>query len=301
MLTQHSFAIIRLGWSIILLFAIGMAHANESPIDAPKTEPLNKWNYNLFNPTPRELMREMNTDRPDQTESPYTVDAGHFQVEMDFVNATFDHDRSNGGDTRTEVWTVAPLNLKAGLLNNVDLQLVLDTYAQERTDDHVENAVDETSGLGDLQTRLKINFWGNDGGSTAMGIMPFVKWPLSKSGLRNGKTEGGVIVPFSWGFAKGWSMGAMTEFDFVSNDANGYDTEFVNSITVGYELTDKLGMYLEYFTVTGSAPGFKLQGQVDVGWTYALTDNTQLDLGCNFGVTDAAPDYNPFAGLSLRF
>ena len=55
-----------------------------------------KSTYNLFNPTPRELMREMSTDRPDQTESPYTVDAGHFQMEMDFVKATFDRDKSGG-------------------------------------------------------------------------------------------------------------------------------------------------------------------------------------------------------------
>ena len=39
-------------------------------------------------------MREMSTDRPDKTESPYTVDAGHFQVEMDVL--TYSYDRNNG-------------------------------------------------------------------------------------------------------------------------------------------------------------------------------------------------------------
>lgn len=29
--------------------------------------------------------------------------------------------------------------------------------------------------------------------------------------------------------------------------------------------------------------------------------NLQLDLGCNFGVTEAAPDYSPFVGFSARF
>ena len=43
------------------------------------------------------------------------------------------------------------------------------------------------------------------------------------------------------------------------------------------------------------------QGQVDVGWTCALGEDVQLDLGCNFGVTEAAPDFNPFVGLSRRF
>lgn len=41
-----------------------------------------KNQYHLFNPTPQELMREMSTDRPDKTESAYTVDAGHYQIEM---------------------------------------------------------------------------------------------------------------------------------------------------------------------------------------------------------------------------
>jgi hypothetical protein len=37
-----------------------------------------------------------------------------------------------------------------------------------------------------------------------------------------------------------------------------------------------------------------------VGFTYALGENLQLDGGCNFGVTEAAPDFNPFVGFSFR-
>ena len=257
--------------------------------------------YNLFNPTPRELMRKMNTDRPDQTESPYTVDAGHFQLEMVFVSAGFDRDRTGGGDVRTETWNVAPLNLKVGLLNNVDLQLILETYRRSRVDDLKVRRVTETSGFGDVTSRLKINFWGNDGDKTAFGFIPFIKWPLPRSGLRNGKTEGGLIFPLTIDVAKGWDIGAMTEFDFVRNDAGTYDTEFVNSVTIGHELTERLGMYLEFFSVTGSAKDFPWQGQVDVGWTYAIGENAQVDCGCNFGVTRSAPDFGPFAGFSFRF
>src|SRR5262245_32432486 len=88
-------------------------------VPAEKEAPPDKWGYTLFGPTPRELMRPMSTDRPDQTESPYTVDAGHFQVEMHHVNALFDHDQSGDGDVRTIDYGLAVLNLKAGLLNNV--------------------------------------------------------------------------------------------------------------------------------------------------------------------------------------
>jgi hypothetical protein len=54
----------------------------------------NKSRYNLFNPTPEKLLRELASDRPDQTEGPTTVDAGHWQFEMDF--ATFTYNRSLG-------------------------------------------------------------------------------------------------------------------------------------------------------------------------------------------------------------
>ena len=42
-----------------------------------------KSSYNLFHPCQRDQLRSFETDRPDATESPYTVDAGHFQFETD--------------------------------------------------------------------------------------------------------------------------------------------------------------------------------------------------------------------------
>lgn len=275
-----------------LLCATGLMSAEPLP---------DKSRYHLFKPTPRASMREMSTDRPDQTESPHTVDAGHFQVETDFVNATFDRDRSGGGDVRTRDYSVLPLNLKVGLLNNVDLQLVLDTHVNSRIEDRVASTVGEASGFGDVQTRLKINLWGNDSGSTAFAMMPFVKWPLAKSSLRNGETEGGVIFIVGCKLPGDWSSAVMTEADFVSSGIGGYDTEFVNSITFSHAIVGKLAGYLELFTVASTARDSRWQGQADVGFTYGLNDNTQLDFGCNFGVTKSAPDFNPFVGLSFRF
>jgi hypothetical protein len=221
---------------------------------------------------------------------------------MDFVNVLLDHDTSGGADFYTEAFAVAPINVKLGLLNNVDIQFVFDTYVHERVEDRTAGTTSNMSGFGDFQTRLKINLWGNDGGTTALGIMPFVKWPLPESGLRNGKTEGGIIVPLSVELPHGWGMGVMTEFDFVRNAANdGYDTEFVNSIAVGHAIYGNLEGYLEFFSLVSTAAGADWQGQVGGGFTYGINEDLQLDCGCNFGVTEAAPDFNPFAGVSWRF
>ena len=41
-----------------------------------------KSSYNLFNPTPDQYMREMSPDRPDKTDSPFSVDAVNLQLEI---------------------------------------------------------------------------------------------------------------------------------------------------------------------------------------------------------------------------
>ncbi len=260
-----------------------------------------KSGYTFFNPTPAAELRELSTDRPDQTESGHTVDAGHWQIESDLVSYTHDRDRTGGGDVRTKDLSLATLNLKVGLTNRVDLQLMIDPYVSSRVEDRVAGTSTKASGFGDVTTRLKINFWGNDGGPTAFAVMPFVKWPLSASGIRNGETEGGVIFILGYELPAGWGSAVMTEVDFISDGAGGRDTEWINCITFAHNLTGKLGGYIELYTVLGDAPGFNWRGQLDVGLTYALTDDIQFDLGCNFGVTDSAPDYQPFAGFSRRF
>ena len=106
------------------------------------------------------------------------------------------------------------MNLKAGLWNNVDIQFVFDPYVHAQLDDLVAKRKETASGFADFQTRLKFNLWGNDGGKTALAIMPFVKWPLPASGLRNGQTEGGVIFPLAIELPADWSMAVMTEYDF---------------------------------------------------------------------------------------
>ena len=155
-----------------------------------------KGGCNLFNPVPENLMRDLSPDRPDVTESPYTVDAGHYQLEMDFANFTYN--KTDG--TTTKTWDVGDFNFKAGLLNNVDVQFVYDNYLNVQTKDNSGKSTTQ-SGFGDFTTRLKINLWGDDGGTTAFALLPYVTFPTGTDGLGNGAVEGGVIFPAGGKFA----------------------------------------------------------------------------------------------------
>lgn len=275
----------------------GVARAAENDTGQDKSA------YHLFRPTPRALMRELSTDRPDKTESAYTVDAGHFQFEMDLVSYAHDRDKSGGGDTSTDAYAIAPVNLKIGLLNNVDLQVVIDIYNSVREHDRMAGMVEKKSGFGDIATRLKVNLWGNDGGPTSLSMMPFVKFPSNQDGLGNDAVEGGVIFPFAVELPAGWGMTLMTEVDFPRDepDDGSYHASFVNSVTFYHDICGKLGGYVEFYSEVSTEEGSRWIGTVDLGFTYGLTDDIQLDAGVNIGVTDAADDINPFIGMSWRF
>src|SRR6266480_3809788 len=96
---------------------------------AAAADAADKSPFTLFNPTPPDLMRPMNTDRPDVTESPYTVDAGHVQLELSLLEYTYDDD----GTSQFSQFSVTPANFKVGLLNNTDLQFVFEPYLHQQT------------------------------------------------------------------------------------------------------------------------------------------------------------------------
>lgn len=271
--------------ALVGVFAIFAARLS-SGTDLPETmtAPVDKQAFNLFDPTPNSLLRELRTDRPDKTESPYTVDAGHFQLEMDVVSYTRDGSEAS--------FAIAPVNLKMGLLNNVDLQFIAETYNIQR----------DRAGYGDALVRLKVNFWGDDGGATAFGIMPFVKFPTSQHGLGNFAVEGGIIFPLAIELPRDFDLGAMTEVDYIRNaDNSGYHQEFINSVTIGHAIVGKLSGYAEFFSAVSTERDAEWVGSFDFGFTYELTPNVQLDAGLNIGLTRAADDINPFVGISVRY
>ena len=258
--------------------------------------PVDKRAYHLFHRTPREHLRDLSPDRPDTTESPITVDPGWFQIETSF----FDYGRDNDGALESEAFTYGAFNLKVGLLHNVDLQFVFDSHVVQRTRDNATKSTETIEGFSDLQLRLKINLWGNDGGRTAFALFPYIKIPTG-SDSSNDRVEGGLILPLSIELNDRFGLGLMAEVDFVyADETRDYETEFVHTAVLGITLTEKIGAYIEYVGVAGSAQ-FDYQASVSAGLTYGLSADVQFDLGGRVGLNDAAEDAGVFTGITIRF
>jgi hypothetical protein len=237
-------------------------------------------------------MREMSTDRPDATESPYTVDAGHVQIEMSLIEFS----REDNGP-REDAYAYAPINLKLGLLNTLDAQLILAPYERSQVEDD-----EDSSGFGDTQLRVKWNLWGNDSGDTALALMPYVKFPTGDDSITNDHVEGGLIVPFALALPAEFSLGLMAEFDIVREEADeGYELDFVHSAVLGRDLVGPVGAYAEYFGIAGTDAATDYRAFFNTGLTIAVTPDVQLDTGVQIGLTEDAEDLGVFVGVSFRY
>lgn len=270
----------RTGIGILLLAGLGVL--------AERSDAGEKDQYHLFNPTPPSLMRPLSADRPDATESPYTVDAGHFQVELSFA----EYARDEGVDQ----FKVLPVNLKIGLTNDADFQLLLDPHVR------IEEAGDAGAiqGLGDTQARLKINLWGNDGGPFAIGFMPFLQFP-GDDDLSTGRLEGGLILPVAFELAGGWDLGVQAEVDFLRDESNAdYGLALVHTAALGHGITGPLDGFIEYVGIAPHDLGTGYEAYGSAGVTWGVSDDVQFDLGVIFGLSESATDGSAFTGLTFR-
>lgn len=241
----------------------------------------------------RSPRRELTTDRPDATESPFTVNAGLVQLEMSF--ASYTRDEVDG--VRLTAWEVAPFNLRYGVTENVEAGIFVFPYL-EATAEVPGGARHTVSGFGDVVLRGKLNFWGNDGGPTAFGIFGDLKLPTAKRGLGNRKVEAAVTLPIAYELGAGWEGAAMTTVELRYTDRDRYEPVWFNTITFAHDLAENLGGFLEFTSETGDGGH---AATFNCGLTYRTDPETQWDCGLNLGLSESAPDLGVFAGLSKRY
>jgi len=251
-----------------------------------------KGRYTLWNPTPRELRRPLSADRPDATESPYTVDAGAVQLEASFVEYGFDE----RGGTQTHTVRATPINLKLGLTNSTDFQLLFDPYIHQSG-----TGPGDPEGVGNLGFRVKQNVYGNDAGRTALAVMPFVLFPSGDNTVASDRVEWGVIVPFAADLGGGWGFGTQVELGRINDGGGGADTEISHTAVFSREITERIGVFAEYIG-TGNLDADNYAPSLSGGATYRLDPDTVLDVGVVVGLDDdATEDVTVFMGITKRF
>jgi len=270
-----------------------------APAHAQSAAQPDKSQYWLLNPVPTDQMRDFNTDRPPKANVPYTVDAGHFQYETDIVNLA---NLANGA-TQTSILLAPNPTFKVGLTNNVDFEVNAPTLVGVHTFNSATNPSSTIWGLDDVFLRTKVNLWGNDGGTSAFALIPYVKAPTAPPGIGNGATEGGVIAPLSFSLPDGFTLLFNSEIDDLKNNADsGRHANFMNLVNVSHQVVKDVTIYLEFWSDFNNDPTQRTtQLSYDVAVTWLVRPNLQLDAGVDVGLTSSTPTIQLFAGVSQRF
>lgn len=262
-----------------------------------------KDEYTLFNPTPKDQMRDFNTDRPTKSNVPYTVDAGHFQYEGDLF--IYGYDNTSTPDTQITTWTIGNPTLKLGLLNNLDVEVNFSAYNSIRTATVSTGASTLSQGFGDTFTRFKWNLFGNEGGGPALALIPYAKWPTAPifpQGTGNGYIEGGLIAPLAVSLPMGFNAIIMGEMDIVKNAFDSsYRVNIPTLINVSRTIFDSVTAYAEIYANWSTNPQAPNIYTLDFALAWQPRPNFQLDVGVNIGLNAAAPPYQIYMGIAQRF
>jgi hypothetical protein len=287
--------------AICLLALLGMAERGigADPGDVVKSDvamfmanntSLPATNYDLFHPMPRSALSPMVTDRPGQTNGPFTVAPGHLQIETGVISYTYDH-----GSKLNRADFFSQSEFRFGLVPDGEIDLVLNPFTWQR------QAGVSTSGFGDTTLQGKWNVWTDASGNSGLGLIPFVTFSTAQRGLGNGGIQGGVFFPFEIPLPADFSLGFMPGAFAARNAMGGYHTQIVASVSISHLIVGSLSAFGEFASSIDPHRASDWVGTVDFGLIYLITPDLQLDAGMNVGVTHAAPDVNPFLGLSVRF
>jgi hypothetical protein len=280
---------------VCLALALAGPAAAQSTKSLNDTIKVNKKQYNLFNPTPRKYMRPMVPDRPGITESPYSVDAGHFQYETDVARLLTRREGTAYGHD----WYANHFLAKIGLSDRTDFQVALDSYTDTRNYDEADpSATQIARGVGDLTLRMKHTLFGDDDSSWALAVIGYVQLPTGGL-VGDGGYEPGITVPVIYQLNKNWTAGGQVAATyFYDRELAQHYFQLTPTLTTDYEFTKHLEAFVElvgYWDVRQSS----WRSSINLGPQIDISDNVQLDFGTHLPITHSV-DREYFLGISFR-
>jgi hypothetical protein len=191
--------------------------------------------------------------------------------------------------------SVASLNLKYGVTDRFDMQFLFSPFVRVRTEAPGVDVTDD--GTGQVGFRAKFNLTGNDFGDIGAALLPFVVAPTRGGSILDRATFG-IVAPVSLDLGEDRAMSSMLGVMSVESE----DTWVIGSVSFATPLAGSLAGFFELYVARSGFDDDALEDvTADTGFTYAASENWQVDAGLYYGITGPTEDWRVFAGLSGRF
>jgi hypothetical protein len=234
------------------------------------------------------------TDRPGFVFSSLTVGRGAFQYELGLPSVFLDE--SEGARVRS---TSLGAVLRYGIGDDFELRLGAPLFTDVQTDFGPFRQTDR--GYGDLEVGAKWHLLDNQGARPSFALIPSVTLPTGEAGFSAEDPVYQLSAVAEWTLASGWGVGAIAGFLNGPSAGGRYGQETLG-LSVGRTLPSPAWTaYGEAAHVVTGLEGAADSSFLGAGVKYLVSNNFQLDLSFDRGLTDDSPDWLFGLGLSARF
>lgn len=228
------------------------------------------------------------TDRPTVTASSVTVPRDTLQLE---VGATWLDD--TGGD---EVVSVGEALARWGVHEVFELRFGLGSWVR------VDDGVRDRTGFENSVVGVKVELADGQrrsflGGSAAMLIETSV--PTGSSNVATDSWEPAAVLAAGWSLTDSMSLGANLGYAWLDASGDRFGSVWA-SATLALALGDRLAGFAEVYAYEYEQPGGPDVQVAEVGVTYLLTPQVQLDARIGRRLGSAGPDVVAGAGAAWR-
>jgi len=239
---------------------------------------------------------EIDFDRPGIAEGAGVVAKGRVQVEAGFQRET-----RNEADQRVRTLSI-PTLLRVGAADRVELRIEGDTYTREKTS--APGAPTERSeGVAPTSVGAKVRLSDRLAGSGGWVAAIVRFFPRSgSSNFRTAHATGDIRVVGEWDIAPKWSFNPNVGIGVYEDESQRRYTTALLAASLTYEASDSLSLFIDSGAQSREERNGKASAIIDVGATYLVGRNTQLDFSVGRRVAGhTSPERFVSAGLSRRF
>ncbi len=246
------------------------------------------------------------TDRPDVTESAFTIPKKHIQIETGTVysnnkfNVTAEFNDTLINFIQTEEFLNLPGFLaRYGLSNSVELRLGAQlTFNRSGSGDQLYESSFQTDIDGiEIAVKFKLSEQEKYIPSIAV-IAGSALPPVSTNFFSDFKLQPALIFCFDNEITEDFGAGYNLGVNF-SDWLNTYSSSGIYSLSLDYSVNNVIGMFCEFY---GEVPfsNNMAMNYADAGITFLIKKNLQLDFSVGYGLNSGITEYFLNSGISIR-
>lgn len=239
-----------------------------------------------------ESREPISPDRAGASASTDTVGLGVVQVESGLAYLS----ESIGGEPTERRFRVEA-GIRAGVTEGFELRLEGIPLV------HLRGAEDET-GLGEIFVTAKYRFVdaAADSWRPALGVLPFVKLPVSEPPLGSGKTDAGAILLASFALPGQVSLDLNAGLAAVGQSRpSGYLVQALAAAGASRDVARGLTLFTDLVYASPDERGGRDALLLDLGAIWRPTANVALDASVVTSLAGRGPDWALRGGVSVRF